>query len=79
MLATCGNCGNYVDDDRDGVGFCNMCKVFVLKDSKCDIMPVNLQQTLNKVAKRLNLNSIESAVKSNYGQADFSNEGKNVN
>lgn len=69
MLAECGRCGNFQDEDNDGVGFCTMCRVFVLKDSKCDIMPIDINQTLAKVARKANMNNTEALIKSNFSKA----------
>lgn len=70
MLATCGKCSNFQDADNDGVGFCTMCRVFVLKDSGCEIMPVDINQTLAKAARKVNMNNPQALIKSNYPKAE---------
>ena len=45
MLGICGKCGNFKDADNDKIGWCSMCHIFVTAESKCDIMPVDLDRT----------------------------------
>lgn len=65
MLANCKDCHNFKDEDKDGIGYCVMCNIFVLKEGKCEILP---KLELDKIARRANMNNVANLVTSNYSQ-----------
>ena len=75
MLIKCKDCRNYHDDDMDGIGFCELCNVFVFGKGECEIQP---KLELQAIAKRVNMNDVQGLVRSNFSQVNTNGEGQNV-